>query len=212
MANLNFGVDEKKLPRSDRAYYAALRSKAIFVDPMDDQLRVYPNQSLAAHVLGYVGTQDTDAAATQAAATAGKEGIELSLDSKLRGMRGWRVTERDRHQHEVVQLREQNVEPRDGLNVVLTIDSVIQSILEAALAEGMEKNSPISILPGHHVVRPRTGEILAMATLPNFDPNNPGAAAADARRNRVIADVAEPGSTFKIVVVSGALNDQNRFG
>src|SRR5207253_991048 len=50
--------------------------------------------------------------------------------------------------------------------------------------------------------------ILAMATLPNFDPNNPGAATADTRRNRVIADIAEPGSTFKIVVVSGALNEQ----
>src|SRR5262249_50744045 len=58
------------------------------------------------------------------------------------------------------------------------------------------------------VVRPRTGEILAMATLPTYDPNNPGAASADARRNRVITDVAEPGSTFKIVVVSAALNEQ----
>ena len=57
------------------------------------------------------------------------------------------------------------------------------------------------------VIRPRTGEILAMATLPNFDPNNPGASSADARRNRIVTDVVEPGSTFKIVVISGALND-----
>jgi cell division protein FtsI/penicillin-binding protein 2 len=103
-------------------------------------------------------------------------------------------------------MREQAVQPRDGLNVVLTIDSVIQHMLEAALAEGMEKHTPISICG--LVIRPRTGEILAMATLPNYDPNQPGAAPADARRNRVIADVMEPGSTFKIVVVSGALNDQ----
>ena len=102
-------------------------------------------------------------------------------------------------------LREQDVEPHDGLNVVLTIDSVIQNIVETALAEAMEKHSPFSI--SGIVIRPRTGEILAMATLPNFDPNNPGASPADARRNRVITDVAEPGSTFKIVVVSGALND-----
>ena len=68
----------------------------------------------------------------------------------------------------------------------------------------MEKHSPISI--SSIVVRPRTGEILAMATLPNFDPNNLGNS-ADARRNRVIADVAEPGSTFKIVVASAALNE-----
>jgi cell division protein FtsI/penicillin-binding protein 2 len=69
----------------------------------------------------------------------------------------------------------------------------------------LEKHSPLSI--SGIVVRPRTGEILAMATLPNFDPNNPNLASAEALRNRVIADVAEPGSTFKIVVVSGALND-----
>jgi len=97
------------------------------------------------------------------------------------------------------------VEPRDGLNVVLTIDSVVQHIVESALAEAMDKHSPLSV--SGIVVRPRTGEILALATLPNFDPNNPGAASVCARRNRVIADVAEPGSTFKIVVVSGALNE-----
>jgi cell division protein FtsI/penicillin-binding protein 2 len=97
------------------------------------------------------------------------------------------------------------VEPKDGLNLVLTIDSVLQNIVESALAEAKEKHTPLSI--SGIVVRPRTGEILAMATLPNFDPNNPGAAPADARRNRVIADIAEPGSTFKTVVVSGALND-----
>ena len=76
-------------------------------------------------------------------------------------------------------MREQDVEPHDGLNVVLTIDSVVQHIVESALAEAMEKHSPISI--SGIVVRPRTGEILAMATLPNFDPNNPGAAS---RRTR----------------------------
>ena len=97
------------------------------------------------------------------------------------------------------------MEAHDGLNVVLTIDSVVQNIVETALAEGMEAHSPISI--SGIVVRPRTGEILAMATLPNFDPNNLNGSTPDARRNRVIADVAEPGSTFKVVVVSGALND-----
>jgi len=91
------------------------------------------------------------------------------------------------------------------LNAVLTIDSMIQHIVESALAEAMEKHSPISI--SGIVVRPRTGEILAMATLPNYDPNNSGKASDEERRNRIIADVAEPGSTFKIVVVSGALND-----
>jgi cell division protein FtsI/penicillin-binding protein 2 len=102
-------------------------------------------------------------------------------------------------------MREQDLGARDGLNVVLTIDSVIQHMVESELADAMEKHSPISA--SGIVIRPRTGEILAMATLPNFDPNNPGAASADARRNRIVTDVIEPGSTFKIVVVSGALND-----
>src|SRR5262249_4150790 len=82
---------------------------------------------------------------------------------------------------------------------------VIQHILETALAEAMEKHTPISV--SGIAVRPRTGEILALATLPTFDPGTPGSAAVEARRNRVIADLIEPGSTFKIVVVYGALND-----
>jgi cell division protein FtsI/penicillin-binding protein 2 len=116
------------------------------------------------------------------------------------------VTETDHRGREVIPLREQDVEARDGLNAVLTVDSVIQHIVESELAQAMQEHTPVSI--SGIVVRPRTGEILALVTLPDFDPNNPGAATADARRNRVIADVVEPGSTFKIVVVSGALNDQ----
>lgn len=199
--HLSFGLDEKKLSRTEKTGLLALRTKAVFTDPIDDQLRVYPNLNLAAHVLGYVGMQDTADGST----IAGRDGIELSLDTKLRGVRGWRITERDGHQREVVPLREQDVEARDGLNVVLTIDSYLQHILENALADGMRTNQPISI--SGIIVRPKTGEVLAMATLPTFDPNNPGASGPDARRNRVIADIAEPGSTFKIVVVSGALND-----
>jgi cell division protein FtsI/penicillin-binding protein 2 len=111
----------------------------------------------------------------------------------------------DRRRQELVSLRDQDVTPRDGYNVVLTIDGVIQHIVETSLTNAMEKHTPISITG--IVLRPQTGEILAMATLPNFDPNKPGAAPADARRDRAISDIMEPGSTFKIVVVSGALNE-----
>jgi cell division protein FtsI/penicillin-binding protein 2 len=205
MTNLSFGLDEKNLPRREREFYRDLRRGAIYVEKLDDQLRVYPNQTLAAHVLGYVGTDDRELDGRRLMETSGKDGIERSFDAKLAGVRGWRVTETDRPGRELVRMREQDVEPRDGLNVVLTIDSVVQNIVESALAEAKEKHSPLSI--SGIVVRPRTGEILAMATLPNFDPNNSGKASAGELRNRVIADVAEPGSTFKIVVVSGALND-----
>src|SRR3974390_2604681 len=102
-------------------------------------------------------------------------------------------------------MREQDVEAQDGLNLVLTIDSVIQHIVESALAAAMEKHNPISV--SGIVVRPRTGEILAMATLPTYDPNDFNHAHVETMRNRAITDIAEPGSTFKIIVVSGALND-----
>jgi len=205
MTNLSFGLDEKKLPRAEQRFYRDLRRGAIYVERFDDQQRVYPNQALAAHVLGYVGMNERKMDGRPLLETSGKDGIEQSFDAKLTGVRGWRLTEIDRPGREVVALREQDVEPQDGLNVVLTIDSVVQHIVESALAGGMDKHSPNSI--SGIVVRPRTGEILALATLPNYDPNKPGNASEDARRNRVIADVAEPGSTFKIVVVSGALND-----
>ena len=203
MADLNPGVEEKSLSKAQRSFYTALRQKAIFAE--EEQVRVYPNQALAAHVLGYTTVEEREFDDALLREIVGRDGIEHSFNTKLAGSRGWRVTETDRKQREVMTLREQDVEPQDGLNVVLTIDSVIQHIVETALADAMEKQSPISICGV--VVRPRTGEILAMATLPNYDPNDLNRAPIDALRNRVIADVAEPGSTFKIVVVSGALNE-----
>jgi cell division protein FtsI/penicillin-binding protein 2 len=206
MTNLQFGLDEKKLSKNKRAALDRVRSHAIFA--RNEQIRQYPSQSLAAHVLGYATPEERIVNGSAVSEIVGREGIERSLNSKLTGVEGWRVTETDIHRREVVPLREEDVRPADGLNAVLTLDSVIQNIVESALAEAMEKHSPTSI--SGIVVRPRTGEVLAMATLPTYDPNNPGAATttADARRNRVICDVAEPGSTFKIVVVSGALNEQ----
>ena len=207
MNRLNFGVDEKLLSKKEQNFYKVLRKYAISPEPVDGQLRIYPNGSLAAHVIGFVSlTEQTNDGVTMQM-TKGGDGIENSFDTKLRGVRGWRVSEHDGERRELVALREQDVEPHDGLSVVLTIDSVIQHILETSLANGMAQYTPKSI--SGIVLRPKTGEILAMATLPTFDPNNPGAVgqAPDALHNRVIGDVAEPGSTFKIVVVSGALND-----
>ncbi len=205
MTNLNFGLDEKKLPLRERSFYSALRQKSIFVEK--DQLRIYPGQNLAAHVLGYATSEERELADKGSITEiTGKDGVELFLNSKLSGVRGWRRTETDNRGRELVTLREQDVDARDGLNVVLTIDAYVQHIVESALADAMEKHTPISI--SAIVARPRTGEILAMATLPDYNPNNPGAAPADARRNRVISDIVEPGSTFKIVPVSGALNEK----
>jgi len=203
MTNLCAGVDEKKLSKADRLSYRELRFKSVFSEP--DQIRIYPNKMLASHVLGFVTTEEREINDHKVNETSGVEGIEEKLNPQLAGIRGWRLTELDHKAREQVRFREQEVDARDGMNVVLTLDSVVQNIVESELAAAMEKYTPISI--SGVVVRPQTGEVLAMATLPAYDPNKPGEYSADARRNRVITDVAEPGSTFKVVVVSGALND-----
>ncbi len=198
LAQETFGFTGRKLTKAERTFLRNLQHKAIFAD--DDQQRVYPNQALAAHVLGHVGVGDLKADMT------GRDGIERALNVQLSGVRGWRQTEKDKRGSELVALRQQDVPARDGLNVVLTLDVGLQHIVESELADAMRKHTPISV--SAVVTRPRTGEILAMVTLPNYDPNNPGAVPIDHLRNRVISDIAEPGSTFKIVVVSGGLNEQ----
>jgi cell division protein FtsI/penicillin-binding protein 2 len=207
MLTLSAGPDDKKLSSAERTFIENLRKSAVYTEPQDDQLRTYPNQRLAAHVLGYLGSVERTNDGVRSVEVEGVAGIESELNDKLTGVGGFRVTERNGRQQELVALREEDVEPRDGLNVVLTIDSVIQHIVESALAEGLAKHSPESI--SAMVIRPRTGEILAMATLPDFDPNAPGSTGGspDAWCNRLISNPAEPGSTFKIVVVSGGLNE-----
>ena len=208
MSQLKFAVDDSGLTKSQKdaqqSFYRDLRKAGVFTELMDDQLRVYPNQTLAAHVIGFVGKNLNNTNNLPGDEAIGRAGIEQTMEEKLAGTVGWRVTGVDNKRREVVAQRTQDVEPRDGFNVVLTIDSVLQHILETELAKGMEKHSPISITGV--IVRPRTGEVLAMATLPVFDPNNVGKI-TDAHRNRVISERMEPGSTFKIVAVSGALNE-----
>jgi cell division protein FtsI (penicillin-binding protein 3) len=204
MTNLSLAADKNKTSKAERVSFmnfsSNLRQYAISAEP--DQLRVYPNGALAAHVLGFVGTRETT---NNASELFGYDGIEKSFNSKLSGASGWRVTGVDSRNHELVALRDEDVQARDGLTVVLTIDSVVQNIVETALADAMKEHEPAGITG--IVTCPRTGEILALASLPDFDPNNPGAASADARRNRVISDMMEPGSTFKTIVISGALNE-----
>ena len=204
LAHIEFGVDVKSLPRKERLkYYNVERS--VFCERIDSQLRVYPSGNLAAHVTGFVGVRDPEGSSVPMVGLEGKHGVEMMLDSELEGVRGWRETETDRSRREVVAFREYNVKPRDGMNVVLTIDANVQYIVEKGLEALCAKHTPASACIV--VVNPRTGAILALANRPTFDPNKPGDSNAANRRNRVITDVFEPGSTFKIVAVSGALNE-----
>ena len=204
MMRLNLDRDESLLSPAQKQFVRSLRHKSIYAE--DDQDRVYPSGHLASHVLGFVQECETEFNNIATTELTGRNGIERWLDAKLKGVRGWRITETDRRQREIVVNREQEVESRPGLTAVLTIDMVIQSVVEHELAEAMKIHGAQSA--SAVVVRPGTGEILAMAVLPDYDPNRPGDFSDDHRRNRVITDVMEPGSTFKIVVVAAALNEQ----
>tara|TARA_B100000475_G_scaffold182217_1_gene149197 strand:- start:1655 stop:3535 length:1881 start_codon:yes stop_codon:yes gene_type:complete len=205
LAHLEFGFDVKSLPRKQRLNYYNLKYRSIFSEKVDSQLRVYPSGNLGSHVLGYVGVRDSGNSKVRIEGLEGKHGIEMALDSVLEGVRGWRQTETDRGRREVVAFREYDIKPRDGMNIVLTIDANIQYIAEKALEKLCMKHTPVSACVV--VMRPNTGEILALSNRPTFDPNKPGDSTAANRRNRVVTDMYEPGSTFKIVAVSGALNE-----
>lgn len=203
MANLQFAPDEKALPRKLRDYFTRVRLRSLTTEP--DEVRVYPNGSLAAHVIGFAGMTTNGYDATPV--TKGVDGMELVLNSVLDGVNGWVQTEMDSARREIVVRRDQNVAAREGLDAYLTIDAGVQHIVEVALADAYAKHSPLSVSCA--VIRPKTGEVLAMANLPTFDPNHPGAVTnAEDRRNHFVADMWEPGSTFKTVVISGALNEK----
>jgi cell division protein FtsI/penicillin-binding protein 2 len=198
-------VESKKLKKKDKEF-AQLRlawTRAVYTE--EDQIRTYPNAQLAAHVLGFTGYKEIIAKGRTNSVPAGVEGIEAVFDEKLHGARGWVKTETTSGKQELFMFREQDVEARPGLNVVLTLDARVQQIAEEELAAAVTKHSPLSA--SVIVVRPRTGEILAMTAWPNFNPNRPSEAKAESRRNRVITDTFEPGSTFKTVTLAGALND-----
>lgn len=201
MTNLTIDT-EGKLTASQREFWRNLRTHAIFAEA--DQLRVYPNGPLASQVVGFPGIVETNVDGHFVSKIVGRDGVELAMQKQLSGVAGWRLTETDKAQREMVAWRDEDVYARDGLDVVLTIDSEVQHIVETALVAALTNHTPKSITG--IVMRPRTGEILAMASLPSYDPNQPRSITPETR-NRVITDVMEPGSTFKIVVVSGALNN-----
>ena len=150
--------------------------------------RYYPNDSLAAHVLGFVGTDEI-----------GLSGIEQYYNEKIRGEAGkvFLEVDRDRRAFESYE-----VQPHPGQTVVLTIDQVIQYRTEKALSEAVERAQAKS---GTAIVMdPRTGEILALANAPTFDPNQP-ATNPEARANGALQNIYEPGSTFKVVAYSAAI-------
>jgi cell division protein FtsI/penicillin-binding protein 2 len=156
--------------------------------------RNYPNEDMLGHVVGFLDHEGR-----------GVQGVEMMMEPYLRGEDGFVYTERDRRGREIVAYRGIERPARDGMTVQLTIDMGLQALVERELADAYERLNPNMITAVF--VRPRTGEILAMATQPAFNPNDHGDIPEEAKKNRAIIEMFEPGSTFKIVVISAALNE-----
>ncbi len=155
--------------------------------------RRYNYGKTGAHVLGHVNTDGR-----------GIAGVEMQYDEYLRGTPGRRAIKRDRLGRIKAFVGGSVVEPVNGESIVLTIDLIRQTILEQELARGVaetQANWGTAI-----AMDPYTGAILAMANVPTYDPNEPGAYRVEALRNHAVTDQIEPGSTFKIVTAIAALD------
>lgn len=167
----------------------------------ENTTRTYPNGPMLSHVLGFLSRKDP-----KDEHVVGVDGVERSMEAELAGEDGFRHIERDRTGKEVVIYRGQEKAPRNGYNVQLTIDMGLQAILEAELEAAFKELKPetaVGIL-----VDPKTGEILALSNRPSFNPNDLNSTKPEQMINRAILDIVEPGSTFKIVVASGAMNER----
>jgi cell division protein FtsI/penicillin-binding protein 2 len=185
-----FAWIERKIEPETAEKIRSLRIKGLGLRP--EAKRYYPKGELASHILGFVGIDNQ-----------ALEGIELQYDKYLKTAGGKVFLGRDASGRTLSS--GVNTEAK-GNNVVLTIDEVIQHIAEKELDRAMVqwRAAAASVI----VMDPFTGEILALANRPSYDPNRPGSASNSERRNRAITDCYEPGSTFKIVIGSGSLEEK----
>ncbi|QMV18127.1 PASTA domain-containing protein [Granulicella sp. 5B5] len=187
-AQRNFAWVARKVDADTASRVRELNLKGIYFQK--EFKRFYPNGEEAAQMLGYVGTDDD-----------GLGGMELKFDSVLHGQPGHVLTAIDAKRHV---MGSEERDPQPGENLVLTIDSNIQYMAERALDAQMAK---VKALHGTIVVQdPNTGQILALAVSPRFNPNDRHHMDAELLTNRAVSDVYEPGSTFKLVTYSAAVD------
>lgn len=180
----------RKVENDVAARIRALNLKGIYFQK--ESKRFYPKRDLAAQTLGYVGLDDE-----------GLGGIERAYNARLRGKPGAMLISLDARRKWFGRVERQ---PDAGENLVLTIDQNIQYIAESELDAAM---SSTHALAGTVIVQnPRTGEILALANRPTFNPNWFQKSSAQALNNRAVSDIYEPGSTFKIVTIAAALEEK----
>jgi cell division protein FtsI (penicillin-binding protein 3)/stage V sporulation protein D (sporulation-specific penicillin-binding protein) len=170
--------------------------------------RNYPNGSETAQILGYVNSMEVTPVGMAKPLTVGvgEAGVEKSMDRYLRGVAGERRIIQDVKRREIPYFRLSDRPAQDGYHVVLTVDQGIQHVVEREADALVEKYQPETLQIV--VLRPSTGEILAMVSRPTFDPNQRATYESWAVKNRILADTYEPGSTFKIVTVAAALNEK----
>jgi cell division protein FtsI (penicillin-binding protein 3) len=159
---------------------------------LKESKRFYPNKELGAHLLGYVGTDN-----------GGLSGIESTYDKLIKGQPGTVLVQTDARRRAFSRVERP---PTAGASLELTIDEYLQHIAERELTAGAEWANAVGAAAV--VMDPRTGEILALANYPSFNPNAYRDFDDGERRNRAIQDLYEPGSTFKIVTAGAALEEQ----
>ena len=191
--NKSFVWIKRKIPPEASARIKALKMEGL--DTIQESERSYPDKALACHIIGTVDIDNN-----------GLEGLELQYNRYLKGEPGWVVSTQDAKRKLLESYQYEYIPPRDGFNLVLTIDEVIQSIAERELAKTFVKFNAkgASII----VMDPRTGDVLALANMPNYDLNNAKNRSQESIRNRAINDFFEPGSVFKIVTASAALEEK----
>ena len=180
----------RKLPPDKSDAVKALNLKGVYT--MKENERFYPKRDMAAHVLGYVDLDEK-----------GQGGIEHQLDKQIGGKGEKILVMADAKQR---WFDGGQAHRDEGANVVLTIDEKIQYVAERELQAGIARTHAIA---GTVIIQnPNTGEILALANWPKFNPNSPGEVKPEARMNRAVSAIYEPGSTFKLITLAAAL-DQN---
>lgn len=182
----------RRIDEETAASVRALRLAGIGVS--EESKRTYPNGHIGAHILGFSGADNQ-----------GLDGIELTMNEYLSGTGGNVVAEYDAGGREIPYTPYRYEKPTAGHDVYLTIDLVLQQLAERELARVVEETGAKggSIL----MMDPQTGEILAMANRPTYDPNAFGEYGASSWRNIGVTNTYEPGSTFKVLTTAAALNE-----
>lgn len=198
----NFAVLKRRIEKSEvdgiKSYCKEKNIRGIVIYP--DTKRYYPNNNFASHLLGHTNSDGE-----------GLTGIELYYDRYLAGIPGFRMSQIDQSGEDLPFEELKVTSPVDGRDVVLTIDETIQFYAEKRASEALKENKAkaVSIM----VMDPNNGEILAMANKPDYDPNNPWPKDKNDNdiqklwRNRLVNDAYEPGSIFKIVTATAAIEE-----